>query len=56
VHLAGSPGKQHELLDAATRNAGRLGAHVWGALADPTTPACIQPLPQDHRFDDDAWA
>jgi polyhydroxyalkanoate synthase len=56
VHLASSPGKQHELLDAATRNAGRLGAHVWGALADPTTPACIQPLPQDHRFNDDAWA
>jgi polyhydroxyalkanoate synthase subunit PhaC len=55
VHLAGSPGAQQRLADKAVRKAGRLAAHVAERWRDPAAPACIEPLPQDHRFDDPAW-
>ena len=51
VHLAGSPGAQQRLADKAVRQAGRLAAHVAERWRDPAAPACIEPLPQDHRFD-----
>ncbi len=49
MHLAVSPGKQTQLAAKAMRKYARLA----GAAAD-TQPA-IEPLPQDHRFDDPAW-
>jgi polyhydroxyalkanoate synthase len=55
VHLAGSPGAQQRLADKAFRKAGRLAAHVAERWRDPAAPPCIEPLPQDHRFDDPAW-
>ncbi len=55
VHLAGSPGAQQRLAEKAISTAGRLAAHVAERWRDPAAPACIEPLPQDHRFDDPAW-
>ena len=55
VHLAGSPGAQQRLADKAVGKAGRLAAYVVERWRDPAVPACIEPLPQDHRFDDPAW-
>jgi len=55
VHLADSPGKQLELADKAMRKARRLGWYVLRRLVDSSVPPCIEPLPQDHRFDDPAW-
>ena len=55
VHLAGSPGAQQRLADKAVSKAGRLAVHVAERWRDPAAPACIEPLPQDHRFDDPAW-
>ncbi|WP_163649770.1 alpha/beta fold hydrolase [Modicisalibacter sp. 'Wilcox'] len=54
-HLVLSPGKQLELQEKAMRKWLRLAVHT-GQLASkgPTAP-CIEPLSQDHRFDDPAW-
>ncbi len=55
VHLGLSPGKQAQLADKATRKALRFAIYAARAAADPKTPPCIQPLPQDHRFDHPDW-
>jgi polyhydroxyalkanoate synthase len=55
VHLGLSPGKQAQLVDKAARNALRFAIYAARAAADPTASPCIQPLPQDHRFDHPAW-
>ncbi len=54
-HLAISPGKQMELGVKALRKATRLATYAGEYAADPRTPPCIQPLPHDHRFDDERW-
>lgn len=55
-HLAFSPGKGLQLLTKATRKAARYGAYVQNVAANPAnTDRCIEPLPQDHRFRDEAW-
>jgi len=55
VHLGLSPGKQAQLVDKAARKALRFAIYAARAAADPNAPPCIQPLPQDHRFDHPAW-
>ncbi|MDJ0950314.1 MAG: alpha/beta fold hydrolase [Alphaproteobacteria bacterium] len=55
AHLATSPGKQAELVQKAMRKAIRLGLYLQSCAANPETPACIDPLPQDRRFRDEAW-
>ncbi len=53
MHLAVSPGKQMQLTSKAARKLARLATPTLsGQLADH--PA-IEPLEQDHRFDDEAW-
>jgi polyhydroxyalkanoate synthase len=54
LHLASAPGKQQELADKAARKAVRFATYAWKCL-DPSAPLCIEPLPQDTRFDGDAW-
>ena len=56
THLALSPGKQSQLVEKAARKSVRL-AH-YAAQCTPqrdTVPDCIEPLPQDRRFRDEAW-
>jgi polyhydroxyalkanoate synthase subunit PhaC len=56
THLAYAPGKRIQLVDKATRKAMRFGTYVQKyALSGGKTENCIDPLPQDHRFTDEAW-
>ncbi|UHC19518.1 alpha/beta fold hydrolase [Methylobacterium currus] len=56
VHLAFSPGKQAELVVKAARKGERLAEFVLrSALQGGRAEPCIEPLPQDRRFDDPAW-
>jgi len=55
-HLAAAPGKRLQLVDKAIRKAMRFGNFAYRYAAEGgRTDRCIEPLPQDHRFDDDAW-
>lgn len=54
AHLALSPAKQAELWHKAWRKAQRLALFLpHAARSEPV--CCIEPLPQDHRFDHPAW-
>jgi len=55
LHLAAHPGKQANLLEKAFRKALRLGVYALRSAADPSEMPCIEPLPHDHRFSDEAW-
>ncbi|HSN21105.1 MAG TPA: alpha/beta fold hydrolase, partial [Usitatibacter sp.] len=55
AHLAFSPGKQVQLVQKALRKAVRLANHAMRGASGAATEPCIEPLPQDHRFDDPAW-
>jgi polyhydroxyalkanoate synthase len=55
LQLAFSPGKQQQLVEKAVRKATRFSLYALRAAADPETPACIEPLPQDRRFRGAAW-
>jgi len=54
VHLANAPGKQAALVEKAWRKLLRFGIHATRSL-DPDEPPCIEPLPQDRRFDAEEW-
>ena len=54
-HLAVAPGKQARMTEKALRKAVRLGIYALESLGSPNTPPCIEPLPQDRRFDHEAW-
>ncbi len=53
-HLALAPGKQTELIDKALRKLHRLTLYAAHAARGPC-PACIDPLPQDTRFQHPDW-
>ena len=53
-HLAAAPGKQMELASKAQRKASRFALYALECLQGETAP-CIEPLPQDHRFDHPGW-
>jgi polyhydroxyalkanoate synthase len=58
THLAFAPGKRLQLVDKALRKTVRLANYAWQcALHDKERPPqpCIEPLPQDRRFDGEAW-
>jgi polyhydroxyalkanoate synthase subunit PhaC len=56
VHIAFAPGKRIQLMHKAARKAMRFASYLQrcGAQGEQTE-ACIEPLPQDHRFVDEAW-
>jgi len=54
LHLSASPGKRMQLAAKAARKYVRLGDYLAHA-GEPGAKPAIEPLPQDHRFDDDAW-
>ena len=53
AHLATAPGKQHELAQKAQRKLTRLALYLANLSAG--CPRCIEPLPQDRRFDHPDW-
>ncbi len=55
THLAISPEKQLQLIEKAFRKATRFGIYAAQSVANPSTPPCISPLPQDRRFQGEAW-
>ncbi len=56
AHLASSPGKQLQLLEKAARKSARLARHTAQCtLQTQHGESCIKPLPQDRRFEADAW-
>jgi polyhydroxyalkanoate synthase len=55
MHLGLSPGKQALLNEKAMRKAVRLALYAFKFNQNPDVPPCIEPLPQDHRFDGEDW-
>jgi len=56
VHFARSPGRTLLLAAKAARKAQRLGDYALRtATQGGRAERCIEPLPQDHRFDDSRW-
>ena len=55
AHVALSPGKQYDLLRKMGRKAVRFGLYAGRSALGQDVPPAIEPLPQDHRFDDPAW-
>jgi len=55
THLAFNPGKQLELAQKAMRKAAWFGVYAVRGAANPDTPPCIEPLPQDNRFRGEDW-
>ena len=55
AHLMGAPGKQVQLAEKATRKAMRMGVYAGQLARDPEAPACVEPLPHDHRFEHEGW-
>jgi polyhydroxyalkanoate synthase len=56
MHLAVLPGKQASLVQKAVRKASRLSRFAMScAVAGGQPEACIDPLPQDHRFAHEGW-
>lgn len=56
LHLAASPGKQTQLAAKALRKMTRLGDYAMRSATDAQAARAIEPLPQDRRFADPAWA
>lgn len=54
AHLAFAPGRQAELVRSAGEKA-RLFASYASMLCCGKPNCCVHPLPQDRRFDDEAW-
>ena len=56
THLAVSPGKRLQLVDKAARKSIRFANYAFrSASQGGTAPYCIEPLPQDRRFDSAEW-
>jgi len=54
-HLAMAPGKQAELVQKAARKATRLWLYAVRRASEAETAPCIEPLPQDSRFEAEEW-
>jgi polyhydroxyalkanoate synthase len=55
THLAVSPAKLVRLAEKSVRKTTRIANFLPQALFCPESATCIQPLPQDQRFKEDAW-
>ena len=55
LHLALSPGHRLLLVEKALRKVARFSAYAAQCAVDGRTPDCIEPLPQDKRFSNEAW-
>jgi polyhydroxyalkanoate synthase len=56
THLAVSPGKRMQLVEKAARKSLRFANYAFrSASQGGVAPCCIEPLPQDRRFDGADW-
>jgi polyhydroxyalkanoate synthase len=55
IHLWASPGKRQQLVEKSALQAIRFLTYLSHLATEPTSPPCIEPLPQDHRFLGMAW-
>ncbi|HOW74872.1 MAG TPA: alpha/beta fold hydrolase [Candidatus Competibacteraceae bacterium] len=55
MHLGLAPGKQALLNEKAIRKMVRLALYAFKSSQNPNISPCIEPLPQDHRFDGEGW-
>jgi polyhydroxyalkanoate synthase subunit PhaC len=55
MHLSTSPGKRQQLTEKALRKAVRLLIAAPRQLSGAAPTPCIEPLPQDHRFEGPGW-
>jgi polyhydroxyalkanoate synthase subunit PhaC len=55
LHVSASPGKCYRLLEKAAHKQVRFLNYAAAVHAGRDPEPCIEPLPQDHRFDDPAW-
>jgi len=55
MHLSTSPGKCQQLMEKALRKAVRLLVAAPRMLSGDPSSLCIEPLPQDHRFESTDW-
>jgi len=55
LHLAVAPAKQVQLQQKALRKMARFLLYACKCAAYKCQAACIEPLPQDKRFNDPAW-
>jgi polyhydroxyalkanoate synthase len=55
IHLASSPGKQIELWQKGARKTARLAHYAATCGTQENAPRCIEPLPQDRRFEHPGW-
>lgn len=55
LHLAASPGKQAELFGKAASKWARFLRYASRAALSGDSEPCIEPLPQDHRFEAPEW-
>ncbi len=55
MHLSTSPGKCQQLTQKALRKAVRLLIAAPRQLSGAPSSPCIEPLPQDHRFESAHW-
>ena len=55
MHLGLSPNRQAELIRKGVRKSLRLAAYFGHCVSGEGSQRCIDPLPQDHRFDAPEW-
>ncbi|WP_298571500.1 alpha/beta fold hydrolase [uncultured Aliiroseovarius sp.] len=56
THITAAPGKQLQLVEKAADKARRQASFAMScAQTADTAEPCIAPLPQDNRFNDEAW-
>ncbi|MDB5794871.1 MAG: alpha/beta fold hydrolase [Noviherbaspirillum sp.] len=55
IHLAEAPGKWSQLVEKAARKAVRLALYSARASSGWPVDPCVQPLPQDRRFNSSGW-
>ncbi|MGA2638566.1 PHA/PHB synthase family protein [Methylocella sp.] len=55
LHLALSPGHRLLLVEKALRKAARFSAYAARCAVEGSADDCIEPLPQDKRFSNEAW-
>ena len=54
-HLASSPGKAMRLVEKMAEKNSEFQNYLSQSLNNPAQQHCIEPLPQDDRFKEDAW-